>query len=394
MQRLKQIARSNWPARLDEIGFRFHSIDRDGVMQAPDVNAFPYWVENAAYQFSENEIETIWAATRELHARCLDAVDHVIRYRLYARLGIPETFGPLIEASWERRDPTVYGRFDLTLDARGTPKMFEYNADTPTSLIESSIAQWFWKCDVQASHDQFNSIHEALIEQWRLLRRHYRQVSTLHFGCIFDSMEDVANVEYLMDTAVQAGWQVKILDMSSIGVGNGDQFYDAENEPIHLMFKLYPWEWMLRESFGSRLLLSPTRWVEPPWKMILANKAILPILWELFPDHPNMLPASFDPTLFAGQAHVKKPFFSREGANISLTLPDGQVREEGGHYGSEGYIYQSYAALPRFGDHFATLGAWIVGDDAVGLCVREELQPITRNTSCFVPHYFIKNKTA
>jgi glutathionylspermidine synthase len=47
--------------------------------------------------------------------------------------------------------------------------------------------------------------------------------------------------------------------------------------------------------------------------------------------------------------------------------------------------------LPRFGDRYATLGSWVVGDEAVGLCVREEVQPITRNTSYFLPHYFVKN---
>lgn len=362
-------------------------------MLMPNPNAFPYWVENAAYLFSEEEIETIWAASCELHARCLDAIDHVIRHRLYTRMGIPAAYEEMIAASWTRRDPSLYGRFDLTLATDGIPKLYEYNADTPTSLIESSLAQWFWKTDVQPQHDQFNSLHESLIARWEVLRRHYPDVQTLHFACIFDSMEDVANVEYLMDTAVQAGWQVKILDMSSVGVDDAGQFYDAEDEPIALMFKLYPWEWMIREQFGPQLVNSQTRWIEPPWKMILSNKAILPILWQLFPDHPNLLPASFDEADFAGQPHAKKPFFSREGANIALTMPDGNVLSETGRYGEEGYIYQGYAALPSFGERYATLGTWIVGDDAVGLCVREEIQPITRNTSWFLPHYFEKNPT-
>jgi len=33
--------------------------------------------------------------------------------------------------------------------------------------------------------------------------------------------------------------------------------------------------------------------IEAPWKMVLSNKAILPILWEMFPGHPNRLPAAF-----------------------------------------------------------------------------------------------------
>lgn len=391
MQRIRQIPRPDWPRRLDDVGFRFHSIDKNGVMQTPDPHSFPYWVENAAYLFTEDEIEAISAAACEVHARCLEAVDYVIRHRLYARMAIPAEYERLVRASWERRDPEVYGRFDMTLDARGVPKVYEYNADTPTSLLESSIAQWFWKEDVQSSHDQFNSIHEALIARWRHVRAHYPHVGTLHLGCIFHSLEDVANVEYMMETAVQAGWRVKILDMRRIGANHACRFFDEQDEPIELMFKLYPWEWMVRERFGEHLIDGPTRWVEPPWKMILSNKAILPILWELFPDHPNLLPASFCADDFTGKPHARKPIFSREGANIALTLPDGNTLTEDGRYGSEGYVYQSYAALPRFGERYATLGVWMVGDDAVGLCVREEDQPITRNTSYFLPHYFIKN---
>lgn len=29
--------------------------------------------------------------------------------------------------------------------------------------------------------------------------------------------------------------------------------------------------------------------------MVLSNKAILVVLWELFPNHPNLLPAYFSP---------------------------------------------------------------------------------------------------
>ena len=45
-------------------------------------------------------------------------------------------------------------------------------------------------------------------------------------------------------------------------------------------------------------------WIEPVWKMMLSNKAILPVLWELFPGHPNLLPSFFDRQ---GGTYVKKP---------------------------------------------------------------------------------------
>ena len=88
---------------------------------------------------------------------------------------------------------------------------------------------------------------------------------------------------------------------------------------IELAFKLYPWEWMFQDTFGANLSSAPTRWIEPPWKAILSNKGILPLLWEMFPKHPNLLPAYFedDPkAAMLGSSFVRKPLYSREGANV------------------------------------------------------------------------------
>jgi glutathionylspermidine synthase len=60
------------------------------------------------------------------------------------------------------------------------------------------------------------------------------------------------------------------------------------------VFKLYPWERMVREEFRQFLAAAPTLWIEPPWKTLLSNKGFLPVLWELYPGHPNLLEVRFD----------------------------------------------------------------------------------------------------
>ena len=40
---------------------------------------------------------------------------------------------------------------------------------------------------------------------------------------------------------------------------------------------------------GSKVQL-----IEPPWKAILSNKGVLPLLWQRHEGHPNLLPAFFD----------------------------------------------------------------------------------------------------
>jgi glutathionylspermidine synthase len=373
MQRESRIPRVDWPAKVEELGFYFHTMD--GV----------YWDERACYRFTAAEIDTLEAATEELHKRALEACARVIEKRDFARFAIPEAFHGWIERSWKAGDASLFGRFDLSWDGTGDPKMLEYNADTPTALLEASVVQWYWLQDVLPHADQFNSLHEKLIERWKVLRAQLPAAGALYFTGDTNSPEDMGNLDYLRDTATQAGLDARAIDIAAIG-WDGKRFVDLDNRAMSSLFKLYPWEWMVREEFGKNLIAGSLRVIEPPWKMLLSNKAILPVMWEMFPDHPNLLPASFEPGRFATD-YVKKPIYSREGANVSITTGGGTMQAPG-DYGEEGFIWQAYHELPVFDANYTVIGSWIVGDEAAGIGIREDATPITRNSSRFVPHYF------
>lgn len=363
---------------MEAIGFSFHSIGG------------AYWDESVCYAFEAEEIDCLEEATADLHAMCLEAVEHVIRTERFDQLAIPEDWRGRIVDSWRSGEPAVYGRFDFCYDGRRPPKLLEYNADTPTALLETSVAQWFWLQDLFPDRDQFNSVHETLIEHWRTLLLQSALPLHLHFACMHDTEEDYRTVEYLRDTALQAGFTTFHVFVEDIGWDPHERrFVDLEERPIRALFKLYPWEWMVREPFGQHLRRDIIRMVEPCWKLLLSNKGILPILWELFPDHPNLLPAYFEPGPLGGD-YVKKPIFSREGANVEIHRAGvDPLRCEGG-YGEEGWIYQAHAPLPGFdGHHFTVLGSWVIGDRPTGIGLREDATPITRDTSRFVPHYFV-----
>ena len=144
----------------------------------------------------------------------------------------------------------------------------------------------------------------------------------------------------------------------------------------------------MREDFGDRILESTTRFIEPLWKSVLSCKALLPLLWELFPDHQNLLPAYFEPTKLT--SYAKKPFYSREGANITLVKSGILIASDDGPYGEEGYIYQDLYPMPVFEGKYPVIGSWVVNGQPVGMCIREDVKQITTNMSNFVPHYFIK----
>ncbi len=373
MKRIELTPRPDWQARVEALGFHFHTMD--GV----------YWDESACYRFSAAGIDTLEAATAELEARCSEAAGRVIESGELERFRIPEPFHKLVRDSWEDDEKSLYGRFDLSWDGRGEPKMLEYNADTPTALLEASVAQWYWLRDVFPGDDQFNSLHEKLVERWKRIGEDVPGNRIVHFAAVDASPEDQGNLDYLRDTALQAGLDARALAVADIG-WNGKVFTDLEETPIAVLFKLYPWEWLAREPFGEHLLRRRTLVIEPAWKMVLSNKAILPVLWEMFPGHPNLLPASFDTGRF-NTDFVNKPLYSREGANVSITA-GGATLEQPGAYGAEGYIWQGYQELPNFDGNYTVIGSWVVGGEPAGIGIREDATPITRNSSRFVPHCF------
>jgi glutathionylspermidine synthase len=319
--------------------------------------------------------------------------------RMLKVLRIPERFWTFITASWKRGDPSLYGRFDLRYDGQGPAKLLEYNADTPTAAFETGVFQWLWleqaieRQIVPKDADQFNSLHERLIAGWRKIGQDSMgKARMLHVAGMTDTAEDAGTMAYLADCARQAGLETTTLPVASIGRLPNGTFVDLENRPIELMFKLYPWEWMLREAFGPSLPGASVQWVEPPWKAILSNKGILPLLWAMFPRHPNLLPAYFDDDATAsalGNSYVRKPLYSREGGNIEMVVDGTAVDADTGPYGAEGFVRQAIAPLPQFADNYVVSGSWIADGAPCGLSMREDASPITKNTSRFLPHAII-----
>jgi glutathionylspermidine synthase len=385
MQRIPCDERPGWRDRAEQIGFDFHTIDEER-----------YWDERAYYQFTLEQIERdLEAPTAELDAMCHDLVSRAIADESVMRaLRIPTRYWNWIAASYKRCEPSFYGRFDLRYDGNGPAKLLEYNADTPTAVFETAVFQWQWLEDAMASGilpkdaDQFNSLHERLIEGWKEIGKGRR----LHLAGTTEIPEDRGTLWYLEDCARQAGLDTVTMEMAAIGRRRDGRLVDGDDAPIELMFKLYPWEWMMNEPFGRSLPGAATQFVEPPWKAILSNKGILPLLWAMFPNHPNLLPAYFDDGAKAaelGSSYVRKPLYSREGANVEMVADGKALDSDSGPYGAEGFVRQALAPLPQFDGNYTVLGSWIAAGKACGLSVREDQSPITKNSSRFLPHAIV-----
>lgn len=417
MQRIPLSPRTDWQQKVESAGLTFHTLE----------NGQPYWDESAAYQFTAAEIDTLEAAGNTLQTMCLAAAQHIVDNKRYAELDIPAQAIPAIEWAWNNEPPALYGRFDLSwagATSGQAPKLLEYNADTPTSLLEAAIIQWSWLQEVSpdltaASHlkkpDQFNAIHDKLIAKWKDIDPYLSK--PIYFAAL-DNPEDQLTLTYLRDTAQQAGLETLQMFMQEIGWNDEQQaFLDPNEDPMFSIFKLYPWEAMLQEEFAIHAIESyqSTRWIEPIWKMLLSNKGILPILWQLYPNHELLLPSFFadnpgtNPDANPGTnpgaprpasgawvptpppsnltSYVRKPLMSREGANITLVRDNVTIATTPGPYNGP-QIYQSLAPEATFDNKHPILGLWMIDQECAGLGIRESATPITDNLSSFIPHFF------
>ena len=394
MRRLTVTPRHDWQVRVERIGLTYHTL-ADGT---------PYWDESAYWQFSAAEIDRLEAATNEIQRLALAAGDVILNQDRLAQMGIPASAGAAIRAAWNGEPPALYGRLDLAYDG-ATVKLLEYNADTPTGLVEAAIAQWYWLQDCFPGSDQWNSLHEKLVAKWKDLKDYV--IDPVHFADA-GSEEDRMTVAYLRDTAQQAGLHTHRIGMHEIGWdAKRLRFVDLDDHPMNTLFKLYPWEWLLKEPFGVHALetmppasalreYGPRKdrrawgsmlWIEPIWKMMWSNKALLAILWELNPGHELLLPAYLDGP-HDMKSYVRKPVLGREGAGIAVERDGTGVEGTLTGESADGYVYQQLASMANAAGNTAVFGSWLIDGEPAGMGIRESTGLVTNNTSRFVPHLF------
>lgn len=372
------LARKDWQQKVEENGLIFHTIEGK-----------QYWSETEYYSFKKKEIEEIEKATEAVHEIFVEAGQFVVDNNLFELFGINQEFSNLISQSWDKEPPALnYGRFDFGYDGINPPKLFEYNCDTPTSLLEASVIQWYWKEEYFPHNDQFNSIHEKMVSRWEEIKSSLNG-NPVHCAHINDDYaEDTMTVSYMRDIIEAAGIKTIPIIMEDIGWDiNKQSFVDMENNVIHNLYKLYPWEWLSQEMISNHILsqgLTGTNWIEPVWKMIWSNKAILPILNIVAPDSPYLLKTTYNKDN-APSSYVKKPILAREGANIEIVVDGSTLIKTDGEYDEANCVYQELYDMPSFNGHYPVIGSWCVDGYSVGMGIRED-GLITSNSARFVPH--------
>jgi glutathionylspermidine synthase len=375
---------------MQDIGMTWHT-DADGTA----------YISDRLVVVSEAEAEAYYAAANTLYDMFVEAAQHVIDNRLYVELGIPGNLVELIENSWDRDDLHLYGRFDLAGGLDGLPiKLIEFNADTPTSLFETSILQWaMLKSNGMDESRQFNNVHEMLQENfWRLITRdkpldefaeRYGKEKLL-FSSVDNLPEDERTVRYLQQVAHEAGLYTDFCYLHEAGFSAEEGVFNKDAQLADFWFKLFPWEDIASDELELTRMLTRaaqrgvTRILNPAYTLLFQSKGILKVLYDLFPASPYLLPTDFAP--LPGRRQVCKKLFGREGANLQLLDSDGSIMAEtDGPYGHHKPVFQELATFARDEDGQNYQAGVFYVWEACGLGFRRG-GAILNNTSKFVGH--------
>ena len=383
MKKVQNQQNNSWQYHFEEAGFDYHSLDGK------------YWIDNYHIELKNKEVKAMEDAANEVHAMCLEMVSENVRTGNLEKYGLNRFIIAAMERSWKNKEFHLYGRFDFAYDGTGVPKMLEYNADTPTSLVETAIAQKSWQ-DMQlqefgVKYEMCNRLEQAFKNRLSLWKK-MNEGKNFYFSADELTIEDWGNVVALRNWAREVGINAENIDFQDLMYSEDKlEFQNKEGARIDALFKLYPWEFIFGEMNFGDYEVSTTQIVEPMWKGMLSTKAILPMLWDMFKGHKNLMPAFFNEKemLEVSNSYVKKPIYSREGANIEVIKNSSLIDKADGDYGSEGYIYQEYAKMANLDNAWYIFGTWMVGDKMEGLAIREDKTVITKNTSFFVPHNIV-----
>jgi glutathionylspermidine synthase len=379
---------------LESIGFVWHT-DSDNTS----------YVADEIVVLSEKEAENYYNAANELYEMFVKAGDYVIENDLLHELDIPFNLIELVKLSWENDVHWhIYSRFDFAGGVDGKPiKLLEFNADTPTALFETAIIQWaMLKANGFDEEMQFNFVYEAIRDNFKrlvVLDNDTAEFDELYegwkilFTSVKGNIEDENTTKLLQKIADEAGFVTKFAYIEDIEFADEGIFY--EDEEYEYLFKLIPWESIAIEEADLALYLTnivknqKAIILNPAYTLMFQSKRFLKILWDLYPNHPLLLEASFEP--LQNKPYVKKVAFGREGENISIFDENGNIIEEnGGEYENFKPVYQEYVELPTDEKGNSYQAGVFFAYEGCGVGFRRG-NKILNNMSKFVGHRVEKN---
>ena len=348
------------------------------------------WDESVYWSFSPDEIDTIYTQTRELYDMAIEAAVRAIDLASYARYGFDQATGEAIAQSFKQHEDGLLTRMSF-IHSGGCWHLSDIEGESYHGMNEASVTQWHWLMAARPGAKQFNDIEEALgpkaLKRCKQLAGN-KGAFGVH-GAALGGDANGAAIDYLMHLLQTGGCNTKTLALADIGLHPENGFVDLEDETIQILIKSHPWQWMIADQFGRTMLehviADRIEVIEPLWKMMLTNRAIMAEMWAMTPYYPGLIethketqangfgydtPAIARPLLAAGDLPGRIGEVSG-GRFISNTPINPEA--------AEGEIVQTLLPLTYPG---MKIDIWCVGDEPCGLIVSEERS----DGRVYVPH--------
>lgn len=361
------------------------------------------------FTISESAEQELIRATNELHLMYLHATDKVLKEdALLRHFNIPEVLWPRLRLSWQkRRYQMITGRLDFCMDERGL-KVYEYNADSASCHTEAGLIlqKWAEQGGLHKGGNPGDDLLNALADSWK----HSDAKPFVHIMQDNDSEENY-HALFMQRALSQAGFKSKILHgLDDLHWDKRGQLVDDEHRQVNCVWKTWAWETVLeqlrQESEDQQaappirtghpenqvrlidVLLRPKVSVfEPLWTVIPSNKAILPVLWSLFPNHRYLLESTFELNdQLMQNGYAIKPIAGRCGSNIELVSHEEQTLDKtAGKFAEQENIYQQLWCLPKVTDRYVQICTFTVGGHYGGTCLRSDRNLVIKGESDMQP---------
>lgn len=387
-------------------------LDERDPLQQVYVQSKGQVINQDPYQYfiiSKSAEQALIKATNELHLMYLHATDKVLKDdNLLALFDIPKILWPRLRLSWQRRrHDMITGRMDFCMDERGL-KAYEYNADSASCHTEAGVILEQWKNNgyLGSGYNPGEDLFDELVEAWK----HSRARPFVHIMQDKDSEENYHS-RFMQSALTKAGFESKILfGLDELRWDATGQLIDGDGRLVNCVWKTWAWETAIeqvREVSETEYAAVPVRTghpenevrlidvllrpevmvFEPFWTVIPGNKAILPVLWSLFPHHRYLLDTDFevnDELIKTGYA--VKPIAGRCGDNIDLINQHEELLDKThGNFAEQKNVYQELWCLPKVAGKYIQVCTFTIGGSYGGACLRGDESLVIKKESDIEP---------
>lgn len=332
-----------------------------------------YWadLDNTEYStlnvFSLSKVqkENMHRAVREI-VPALKQTIHLLRNspdETLLEMGYPAPTLPYLRLIRNVMDNTI-GRFDMMLDG-DTPKIIEFNADTPTFIkelfhVSGKLSEYKGKTDINLEEEKALQFYMEKAIQAAVADSGLEDPAVLYVAH-GDSKEDYLTIQYLAKLV-----DADFAPLEELEIIPGEGLY-CKGKRVDILYRqTWAVEILIQDksnegvNIGEELLKlvesSKLQVINPPASFLLQNKMLFALMCHLAEEQspiytPEMIEAIqkyvpksafFEEDMSNTATFVKKPIFGREGNSVSVLTQSSCIESKERDFVAQPQLFQEF----------------------------------------------------